>query len=143
MFVSNDGILQQSKMIEDENGEMIEKINDVATLTLNGILNTKKIVTEELETNVLTINDNVTIEDEDGEDVNAASAGSSTIVAGETVTLIKTVAINAGSKVFTTVRDKNAIETTLTVTEVEDGYCEVSIPTALANDLTFDWFVIN
>ena len=143
MFVSNDNILQQSKMIEDENGEMIEEINDVTTLTLNGLLNTKKIITEELETNVLTINDNVTIEDEDGEDVNASSVGTATIPMGETEVEVVTESLKDGGRVFVTPVSDMENNSFHVEKDYDDNLFKIIIEKVSEIDMSFDWFIVN
>ncbi|MEA3322991.1 MAG: tail fiber domain-containing protein, partial [Patescibacteria group bacterium] len=137
MFVS-DGVLTQSTVDEDGN----EIIEEMAELTLEGLLNTKKIVTEELETNTLTINDNITTEDETGKDVDASSIGSDKILATETEASVKTTAVTSDSRVFVTVRGDSAVDVTLTVVDITDGVFRVSMPKVQTTDVKFDWFVV-
>jgi archaellum component FlaF (FlaF/FlaG flagellin family) len=132
MFINSGTI---SKSIEGENG--LEAIQE---LTLEGLLNTNKIVTQELETNVLTINDDVTIKD-DGGDVNASSVGSATIEAGDTDIIIETISVTDSAQVFVTA--KTYLEQPLYISEIlnEESFT-VSIANALDEDIEFSWFII-
>ena len=113
--------------------------NDV---TIGNILTTKKLVAVEVETQKLTIKDDVTVTDDDEEDVNAASVGTATIDAQETEVVVETTAITEDSRVFVTMRGDKAVDVTLTVTDVQNGMCTVRIPEAKDEDVVFDWFVV-
>ena len=110
---------------------------------LIGILTTKTIKTEDLETNTLTINDDVKEVNNEGDEVDASAAGYSVIADGDTYVHIVTSVITVDSKIFVTARGESAVETALIVTEVIDGQCTVSMPEIKSDDIAFDWFVIN
>jgi hypothetical protein len=111
-------------------------------VTITGIMTTDTLVAEDVQTKKLTIDDNVTTTDENEEEINAASVGTATIPANETEITVQTTAITEDSRVFVTVRGDQAVDVTLTVTDVEKGACTVRIPEAKKDDVIFDWFVV-
>ncbi len=112
-------------------------------LTITGIMTTQQIITDEIETKKFTINDDVTTKDENDEEISAASVGTATIPAHETETTVETAAITDTSRVFVTARGDEAVDVTLTVTDIKDGMCTVRIPEEKEQEVIFDWFVVS
>jgi hypothetical protein len=142
VFVNEEGVLQNSKVKTDEDGNEKEIKNDVKTLTLNGILTTDTIKTKHLQTNTLAISDNITKIDEDtGEEMNASSIGTAVIPAGEMEVTVNTSAITEGSRVF--VNPKIPLKQTLAATDIIFGKSfVVKLLDAQLSDLKFDWFIV-
>jgi hypothetical protein len=142
VFVNEEGVLQNSKIETDEDGNEKEIKNDVKTLTLNGILTTDTIKTKHLQTNTLAISDNITKIDEDtGEEMNASSIGTAVIPAGEMEVTVNTSAITEGSRVF--VNPKIPLKQTLAATDIIFGKSfVVKLLDAQLSDLKFDWFIV-
>jgi hypothetical protein len=55
VFVNEEGVLQNSKIETDEQGNEIEVINDVKTLTLNGLMNVDILKADSIETNKMNV----------------------------------------------------------------------------------------
>jgi len=106
--------------------------------------NTKKIITEDLQTNTLTINDDVTTENEDGENVNASSIGTATIIAGDTEIVVETDVIVSGARVFVT-PVSDLIDSVFHVEkDFENNSFKIVIdPSINDENVLFDWFVVN
>jgi hypothetical protein len=105
------------------------------------LLNTNKIVTQELETNVLTINDDVTIKDDDGDDVNASSVGTITIKAGHLEAVVETSSITEDSRVF--VSPKTPLNQAPAAEDIVDKKSFIiRLFEVQEKDLDIDWFII-
>jgi hypothetical protein len=137
-----DGDLTQLTDLLAIDAEKLVYTNADGDITLSGITTVDILKAQAIQTNKITINDTLTQEDENGDDVNAASIGTETIVAGETAVDVESRAITENSRVFVTARNESAVSTNLTVVEITDGSCSVALPDALEEDLTFDWFVV-
>jgi hypothetical protein len=131
---------------------------DETTITISGITTVDTLRAQAIETNMLTINDRVTQEDDNGDDVSAASIGTAVIPAGENNIAIDTVAIREDARVFVsalssteytyeeTVGDKIIAITSNTVPFVDDVIegksFNIVIDHVLEDDLMVNWWII-
>ncbi|MEN8252405.1 MAG: hypothetical protein ABFQ53_02400, partial [Patescibacteria group bacterium] len=127
----------------------------------------EKIVAEEVETNVLAVNDDVTEEDADGEEINASTIGTATILADEAEIIVETSAISQNARVFVSAKEsvvsvKEYSGTTdggdtfsmmidkTVVPYVDSGDIDfenneftIKIDDVLGDDLDVDWWIVN
>ncbi|XLQ19940.1 MAG: SPRY domain-containing protein [Candidatus Moraniibacteriota bacterium] len=151
-----DGYQSDLASTVSKNSDTVLAINERFLFTIdNNTMSTTRLITtiegltvlddlkvNSIETNTLNINDDITTHDEQGNEINASSIGTATIVAGETEVSIESDGVHEGSRVFVTVRDAVNIVATQVKNIIEGGFI-VEIGNILEEDLVVDWFVVN
>ena len=151
--------------VDSEKIVYVDKKN-TGDLTISGIITTQTLKADSIETNRLAISDSVIEKNDEGDYINAASIGTAAICQKRTLwdgekciaecdgdecsdglnVVINSAVISKDSKVFVTARNENAVDVSLTVTDVIDGECTVSLPLPDTEngygDVIFDWFVV-
>jgi hypothetical protein len=111
-------------------------------ITISGITTVDTLKAQAIETNKITINDNVTQEDENGDSVSAASFGDVEIDAGETMVEIETLALTEGAKVFVTAMTEMEGNTFYVDKDYENNTFAIVLDHAFDETVAqFDWFV--
>ncbi|MEA3392116.1 MAG: hypothetical protein U9Q91_03965, partial [Candidatus Marinimicrobia bacterium] len=137
MFIE-DIKLQQSVMVEGEDGEMVEQINDVVELTLEGLLNVRKIVADEIESGVVESEQFVITQTEEMSRVGSA------IVKAETLdAVVETMAVKENSRVFVTVRDADRSIFAHVGSIVEGESFVIGLNEISGEDVTVDWWIVD
>jgi hypothetical protein len=141
VFVNEEGVLQNSKVKTDEDGNEKEIKNDIETLTLNGLLQVKEIITDKIQAKNIVVESNVMETTDKGESLNASTVGTATIPAGQTQIEVNTTAITQKDRVFVTT--KTTTDKNVSVTQIEDNQEFIaSILESVDYDIIFDWFII-
>ncbi|XLQ20057.1 MAG: discoidin domain-containing protein [Candidatus Moraniibacteriota bacterium] len=151
-----DGYQSDLASTVSKNSDTVLAINERFLFTIdNNTMSTTRLITtiegltvlddlkvNSIETNTLNINDDITTHDEQGNEINASSIGTATIVAGETEVIVETESINVNSRVF--VSPKIPLEQTLAAEDIIDGKSfVVKLLEERLEDLKVDWFIIN
>jgi hypothetical protein len=98
---------------------------------------------QKLQTNTLNINDNITTQDEQGNEINASSIGTATIVAGETEVIVESDGVHESSRVFVT-PISDMIGNTFFVEENQaEQFFKIVVDVISEENLLFNWFIVN
>ena len=117
--------------------------NDNSIITLSGITVVDKLKANSVETNSLTINDNIIAEDGEGEKINASSIGTATIMAEDIDIVVDTSALVEGSRVFVTPVSDMADNTFFVEKDFDSNLFKIIINHVVDNDVLFDWFIVS
>ncbi|MFA5986858.1 MAG: tail fiber domain-containing protein [Parcubacteria group bacterium] len=116
--------------------------NKEGDVTIAGVLTTDKIITKELTTQRIIVDDNVTEKNDDTK-ANAASVGTATIASGEKEVVVETTALSKDSRVFVTANSKMEGNTYYVEKNYDKGRFTITIDHISDDgDVKFDWFIV-
>ncbi|XLQ19853.1 MAG: tail fiber protein [Candidatus Moraniibacteriota bacterium] len=111
--------------------------------TLEGLTVLDDLKVNNIQTNTLNINDNITTQDEQGNEINASSIGTATIVAGETEVIVESDGVHESSRVFVT-PISDMIGNTFFVEENQaEQFFKIVVDVISEENLLFNWFIVN